>query len=121
MTPPLEFASAIEFALDWIVVILSLVVFFVFYVNLNKFVGGEAKRIFNFLTIFLGIFFLSLLVVDGLDITHFLTLHKGPITEELKDSARVISHIFQIIGLGVLFYASVIFMNFAKRLEKERL
>jgi len=109
-----------EIMLDWIVLILSLVVFFIFYVNLGKFVGGEAKRIFTFLTIFLGIFFLSLLVTDGLEIANFLTLHKGPITEDLEESAELIAHILQIIGLGIIFYASVIFMNFAKRLEKER-
>ena len=111
-------AAGIEFMLDWIVLILSLVVFFIFYVNLGKFVGGEAKRIFTFLTIFLGIFFLSVLAKEGLSIAHFLNLLKVPISEEMEESTKVIAHVLQIIGLGVLFYASVIFMNFAKKLEK---
>lgn len=112
--------QSFEFMLDWVVLILSLVVFFIFYVNLGKFVSGEAKRIFTFLTVFLGIFFLSVLAKEGLSIAHFLTLYKGTISEEMEESANAIGHILQIIGLGIIFYASVIFMNFAKRLEKER-
>lgn len=116
----MAYAAEIEFALDWIILILSLAVFFIFYINLGKFAGGEAKRIFAFLTIFLGIFFLSVLAKEGMDIAHFLKLHKGPISGEMEEFAKITAHIMQIIGLGVIFYASVVFANFTKKLEKER-
>ena len=111
---------AIEFIFDWIILILSLTVFISFLWNIFKFVPGEAKRIFMLLTIFLGVYFMSLLAIDSLSILHFLGLHKGQLTVELDKTAELVAHIFQAIGAIILFYIAIIFVNFIKKLEKER-
>jgi len=111
--------AGIVFGLDLITLILSLVVFFVFFMNINKFAPGEGKRIFVFLTVFLGINFLSLLFFEGFEIAGFLKIIKGGV-EGIDEPIEIAFHILQIIALGILFYISVIFANFAKRLEKIR-
>ena len=111
---------AIEFGFDVLILILSLVVFFVFLFNINKFVEGESKKIFTLLLAFLLVHFLSLVAVDLLEIVHATGLYKEPLTEELEDTAELVAHILQLIGLGILFYMTVLFANFAKKLEKDR-
>ena len=111
--------AGIIFALDLMTLILSLVVFFVFFVNINKFAPGEGKRIFMLLTVFLGINFFSLLFFEGFEIAEFLKIIKGGV-EGIEEPVEMVFHILQIIGLITLFYISVIFANFAKKLEKIR-
>ncbi len=110
----------VEFVFDWLILLMSLIVFIVFVRYIYGFVPGEAKRIFMLLTVFLGIYSLSLLSIEGLEIAHFLTIHKAPLTEEMEETADLIAHILQAIGLGVLFYIAVLFRQFTKRLEKVR-
>ena len=112
--------ATIEFGFDVIILILSLVVFLVFLFNINKFVEGESKRIFTLMLAFLLVHFLSLVAVDILEIAHATGLHKEPLTEELEDTAELVEHILQLIGLGILFYMAVSFANFAKKLEKAK-
>lgn len=116
----MEYILALEFVFDVIVLILALVVFATFLLNIFKFIPGEAKRIFLLLTVFLGVYFISLAAADSLEIAHSLGLHKGQLTEELTETAELIAHILQAIGLSILFYISVIFSNFVKKLEKDR-
>ena len=110
----------IEFVLDWVVLILSLAVFIVFYMNVGKFVPGEGKKIFTLITVFLGLNFITFLVIDVWGILHFLTMQKWPASSETEESIKAIGHILQILGLGVLIYISMIFKRFAKKLEKAR-
>ena len=111
--------AGIVFGLDLITLILSLAVFFVFFLNVKKFTPGEGKRIFVLLTVFLGINFLSLLFFEGFEVAEFLKIIKG-VSEGIEESIEIAFHILQIIGLSILFYLSVIFANFAEKLEKER-
>lgn len=113
---------AIEFVFDVFILVLAMMVFIIFsrYLFLNSFMPGEAKKIFELLTVFVGLLFLSFLSTDILEIAHALGIHKTPLTEELEETADLIAHIFQAIGLCILFYSSVIFSNFAKKLKKAR-
>lgn len=111
--------AGIAFALDLITLILSLVVFFVFFMNISKFVPGEGKRIFVLLTVFLGMNFFSLLFFEGFEIAEFLEIVEGG-AEGIEEPIEIAFHILQIIGLCILFYISVIFADFAKKLEKDR-
>lgn len=113
-------AEGIEFAVDWLVLILSIAVFFIFYRQSTKLSGGEGKRILILLTFFLGISMFTFLFGESLEILHFLTFNKLEITEEFEETAAIIGRIFQIIGLGVLFYISAIFSGFADELGKIR-
>ncbi|MBS3104668.1 hypothetical protein J4234_00255 [Candidatus Woesearchaeota archaeon] len=112
--------ATIEFGFDVIILILSLVVFLVFLFNINKFVAGESKKIFALLLAFLLVHFLSLAAVELLEIAHATGFYKEPLTEELEDTAELVEHILQLIGLGILFYMAVSFANFAKKLEKAK-
>jgi|SRR3989344_525938 len=114
---------AIEFVFDLFILILAMTVFIIFsrYLFLNSFMPGEAKKIFELLTVFVGILFLSFLSTDVLEIAHVLGVHKAPLTEELEETADLIAHILQTISLCILFYISVIFSNFAKKLKKARM
>lgn len=108
----------IVFVLHSLVLILSLIVFIIFFIYINSFAAGEAKMIFILLTIFLGVYFLAHLSADGLELAQFLS--KREFGEELIGTTEVMEHIFQAIGLGILFYISILFRSFAKKLEKIR-
>lgn len=108
----------IEFALDWIVLILSPTVFIIFLTYIHNFVPGEGKKIFTLLTAFLGFNFLTFLIVDGFEILQFLTVRGEG--SELESTIETIAHIFQIIGLSIFLYIAIQFRGFAKKLEKAR-
>lgn len=110
--------TEIEFVLDWLILIVPLIVFIIFILYIKSFVPGEGKKIFMLLTIFTGVFAIHSLAHEGLEIAHFLGLHKGPLTEELEEIAEVISHTFEMLALGILFYIAVLFRNFTKKIEK---
>ncbi|MBS3103145.1 hypothetical protein J4458_06915 [Candidatus Woesearchaeota archaeon] len=111
-------AHLIEFVLDWIVLLLSPTVFIIFLLHIHNFASGEGKKMFTLLTVFLGLNFLTFLIVDGFEILQFLTV-KGE-GSELEKSVEAAAHLFQVISLSVFLYIAILFRGFAKKLEKTR-
>ena len=110
--------EGIDLIIDFVLLILSLMAFFIFIWHLDKFAPGEAKKIFVWITVFLGMNFLAFLTIESFEISSLLGLYKGKASENIEETVELVSHLMEIAALAVLLYAAVMFAKFSGKLEK---